>query len=139
MDFNIPREKQIIETEEFIDFSKEIDYLSEFFRSLSELIFFNGRIISFFSDKKIHALDSALLDSSAQTLKSIKFCCSIGSFSDANTLTRKLRDDLMQYVYILSIIKSRKPFLEDSLKDIKTDGPEEFANSMINLQKMNKP
>ncbi len=134
MNFEIPKEKQIDETEEFLTFSQNVDYLTEFFTGLSELIYLNGRTISFFSDKELHTLNTALIDSSAQTLRSIKLCCSIGSFSDANTLIRKLRDDLIQYVYFLNIINLRKPFLEESIKAFKTDNPDEFANSILNLQ-----
>lgn len=134
MNFEFPKERQIGETEEFKIFEEDIDYLAEFFNGLSELIFFNGRSISFFSDKEFYTLNTALIDSSAQTLKSIKLCCSIGSFSDANTLIRKLRDDLIQYTYILSIINLRKPFLEESIKNFNTDSPEELASSILNLQ-----
>lgn len=134
MTFELPKDKRIDETEEFKNFSEDIDYLTDFFTSLSDLIFFNGRIISLFSYKEIHTLDTNLINSSAQTLKSIKLCCSIGSFSDANTLIRKLRDDLVQYIYILNVINLRKPFNEESLKDFKTDEPEEFINSLSNLQ-----
>lgn len=134
MNFETSKERQIDETEEFRTFSQDIDYLAEFFSGLSELIYLNGRTISFFSDKELNTLNTALIDSSSQTLKSIKLCCSIGSFSDANTLIRKLRDDLIQYVYFLNIINLRKPFLEESIKDLKTDNPEEFASSILNLQ-----
>ena len=111
-----------------------IDYLIDFFQRFSELIFYNGRVISFFTYKKSYFLNTYLIDSSAQTLRSIKLCCSIGSFSDANTLIRKLRDDLIQYAYILSITNSRKSFIEDDLKKLKVDNPEEFANSFLNIR-----
>jgi hypothetical protein len=133
-EFGIPKERQIDETEEFKTFSEDIDFLIAFFNSLSELIYFNGRVISFFSAKEYYTLNTALIESSAQTLKSIKLCCSIGSFSDANTLIRKLRDDLIQYVYILNIISLRKPFLEESISEVRTDNPQEFANSLLSLQ-----
>ncbi|WP_298144405.1 DUF5677 domain-containing protein [Flavobacterium sp.] len=134
MSFELPKERQIDETEHFRMFSKDIDYLTDFFSGLSDLIFFNGRIISFFSNVEHYSLSTELIESSAQTLKSIKLCCSIGSFSDANTLIRKLRDDLIQYVYILNIIGLRKPFLEESIKDLNIDNPDEFVNSFLNLQ-----
>ena len=134
MNFESPREKQIDETEEFKIFSKEINYLIDFFKDFSELIFNNGHIISFISDKDFYTLNTALIDGSIQTLRSIELCCSIGSFSDANTLIRKLRDDLIQYVYILNIINSRKPFLEDDIRDLKIDNPENSANSFSNLR-----
>lgn len=101
MNFELHREIKIDETEEFKTFAKEIDYLIDFFKSFSELIFYNGRVISFISDNNYLTLDTTLIDSSSQTLQSIKLCCSIGSFSDANTLIRKLRDDLIQYIYIV--------------------------------------
>lgn len=134
MDFESFRNIKIDETTEFKVFAGEIDYLIEFFQSFSELIFYNGRIISFFTDKQIFFLNTYLIDSSAQTLRSIKLCCSIGSFSDANTLIRKLRDDLIQYAYILSIINSRKPFIEVDLKNLRVDNPEEFVNSFSNIR-----
>lgn len=134
MNFELPKEKKVDETELFKSFSKEFDYYIDFFDNFSELIFYNGRVISFFSDNNIYTLNNSLIDSSIQTLKSIKLCCSIGSFSDANTLIRKLRDDLIQYVFILSVINSRKPFIEESIKKFDTSNIEEFTNSLLNLQ-----
>lgn len=134
MNFESFREIKIDETNEFKTFAEEIDYLIEFFKRFSELIFYNGRVISFFTDKDIFYLNSYLIDSSAQTLRSIKLCCSIGSFSDANTLIRKLRDDLIQYVYILTIINMHKPFIEEDLANFKFDNPEDFANSFSNIR-----
>jgi hypothetical protein len=134
MNFESFREIKIDESSEFKAFAEEIDYLIEFFKRFSEQIFRNGQIISFFTDKNIFNLNTYLIDSSAQTLRSIKLCCSIGSFSDANTLIRKLRDDLIQYVYILTIINARKPFIEDDLKNLKIDNPEEFANAFSNIR-----
>jgi len=134
MNFESFREIEVGETDDFKAFANDIDYLIEFFKSFSELLFFNGRIISFFTDKHIFNLNTDLIDSSAQTLRSIKLCCSIGSFSDANTLIRKLRDDLIQYVYIHTIINARKSFNEDDLQNIKFDNPEEFANSFSNIR-----
>lgn len=134
MNLKFSKEIQIKETEEFGAFASEIDSLIDFFENFSGLMFFNGRIISFISDKNIYALNTNLIDSSVQTLRSIKLCCSIGSFSDANTLIRKLRDDLIQYVYILNIVKLRQPFVEDDLKNIKFDNPENFANSLLDIK-----
>jgi len=134
MSLKLPKEKQINETKEFRAFAGEIDYLIDFFKSFSELLFFSGRIISFISDKNIYTLNTNLIDSSAQTLRSIKQCSSIGSFSDANALIRKLRDDLVQYVYILNIIKLSHPFVEEDLNNIKTDNPENFTDSFLNIR-----
>jgi hypothetical protein len=130
----ILNEIQIVETDYFTKFSEEIDYLINFFDDFSELIFSNGRIISFIADKEHFTLNTVLIDSATQTLKSIKSCCSIGSFSDANTLIRKLRDDLIQYIYILNIVNSRNPFFEEDLKGITIDNSEEFTKSFLNLR-----
>src|SRR5690554_5295110 len=134
MELNSEREINVSDTDEYKQFSIELDYYIDFFQSLSELFFYNGRLVSFMVGNRSYILDTSLIDSSAQTLKSIKLCCSIGSFSDANTLVRKLRDDLIQYVYILNIINLRKPFLEESIKELKIDNSDEFANSILNLQ-----
>ena len=134
MKIELPEDIKINITEEFKAFRKEIDYLIDFFKNFSDLISANGRIISFISDNKHFTLDTTLIDSSVQTLQSIKQCCSIGSFSDANTLIRKLRDDLIQYVYILNIINLRKPFIGDDLEDLKFDNPEDLANSFLNIR-----
>jgi len=134
MDLNTPLEIKIDETEDFKIFEKEIDYLIGFFRSFSELILLNGRTISFIFENNYFTLDRTLIDSSGQTLQSIKLCSSIGSFSDANTLIRKLRDDLFQYLYILNVINLHNPFVEEDLQSLKIDNPENFAESFMNLR-----
>lgn len=134
MNFESYREFKIDDTDEFKTFAEEIDYLIEFFKRFSELISYNGRIISFFTNKEIFYLNPYLIDSSAQTLRSIKLCCSIGSFSDANTLIRKLRDDLIQYVYILTIINTRKPFIEAGLENLNIDNSSDFEIFFTNLR-----
>lgn len=109
-------EKQINETSEYQKFSKEIDYLIDFFDSFYELSTYNGRIISYYCNNQYFRLDGTLIQSTTQTLKSIKLSCSIGSFSDANTLIRKVRDDLFQFLFILNIINSRSsPSFEENL------------------------
>jgi hypothetical protein len=73
------------------------------------------------------------LNNSAQTLQRIKLCCSIGSFADANTLIRRLRDDLLLYVYILDVTNKRKPFTEETLNAVSLEDPDKFADSFSNL------
>src|SRR5690554_1402290 len=138
MELNSEREINVSDTDEYKQFSIELDYYIDFFQSLSELFFYNGRLVSFMVGNRSYILDTELIESSAQTLKSIKLCCSIGSFSDANTLIRKLRDDLIQFVYIVNIINLRQPFLEESLNELKIDNSEEFADSFLNLKLNNK-
>lgn len=127
-------EIRIDQTLDFQSFSGEIDYLSEFLSDFAQLISFNGHIISFFSDNHYFILDTKLLESSAKTLESIKLCCSIGCFSDAHTLIRKLRDDLLQYLYIITVMTNRNPFTDESIAGIQTDNPEKFTDSISKLR-----
>ncbi len=120
--------------EKYKTFEIEFDNNIEFVANFSDLVSYSGRIISFISKEKMHIVNSTLLESAIQTLKSIKLCCSIGSFSDANTLIRKLRDDLLQYVYVLAIINRRKTFTQKSLGSLKMDSVEEFTNGFLGLE-----
>lgn len=128
------KEKKVSEVEEFKKFCVEFDCLIGFLEDLSELIFYNGRIISFISHNNVFEFNPTLIKSSAKTLHSIKLCSSIGSFSDANILIRKLRDDLIQYVYILSIIKSRNPFTESSLNSANISNGGKIPDWLLNLR-----
>lgn len=126
---------RIEESEQYKDFLKEFDQNIKFLNDFSELIFYNGRIISFFSEsQKMHIVNTALIDNSIKTLQSIKLCCSIGSFTDANTLIRKLRDDLILYVYILDVVNKRKIFVEEDVNNLKTDNSNDFLESFSNLR-----
>jgi hypothetical protein len=128
--------RKICECKDYKTFANEMDYLINFLRNFSDLIFLNGHIITFIASDRIFILNTSLIESSIQTLQSIKLCCSIGSFSDANTLIRKLRDDLILYSYILNI-KLRKPFVEDDLKELKNDTLGNFTNSFLNIRPYN--
>lgn len=134
MNLEFSRERKIDETIHYESFSKDIDYLTEFFSDLFTLLQLNGKIKSFLSVDKHYFLSDELIKSSSQTLKSIKFCCSIGSFSDANTLIRKLRDDLIQYLWILTVIEGRKSFTAESMKVLNFNNPDELTKSFLNLQ-----
>ena len=134
MNFSSNNKKLIGETEVFKIFSEEFDSNIRFLDNFSNLIILNRRIISFFTKGKPLIINTTLLDNSIQTLKSIKLCCTIGSFADANTLIRKLRDDLILYVYILDVANKRDPFLQEHLNEVKTDNSEEFIKSFLNLR-----
>lgn len=138
MNFSSSNKKRIYELEAYILFSTEFDYYIEFLQDLSNLFSYNGITISCIIDNKIHFLDTSLIESSVQTLNSIKSCCSIGSFSDANTLIRKLRDDLLLYIFILDTIKNRKTFNEDDLSnlDLKNGDfdAEKYTSTFLNLR-----
>jgi len=48
-----------------------------------------------------------IINASMNTLLSVWECCKLGFFSDAFTLLRKFRDDLLQYLFICSTIEER--------------------------------
>ena len=55
--------------------------------------------------------------SAMNTVTSIDFCCSRNAYSDAYTLVRKYRDDLLQYLFLLNLIKSTHGLTDDELKN----------------------
>ena len=130
----VKKTNQITDVEKYKTFEIEFDNNIEFLKNFTDLVSYSGRIISFISTEKVHTVNTTLLESSIQTLKSIKLCCSIGSFSDANSLIRKLRDDLFQYLYILAIINRRKTFTQKSLENFKLDSVEEIIVGFSELE-----
>lgn len=85
-----------------------INKLEFFLKSLTNLIYYNGHVTVCITKNKLHIFQPYLIDSSVKTLKSIKYCCQIKSFSDANSLVRKFRDDLLLYLYILEVLNNRQ-------------------------------
>lgn len=67
-------------------------------------------------------------------MRSIELCCSIGSFADANTLVRKLRDDLLLYVFILTVINQRKAFIPEDLDNLNVENVNDFASTFSNIR-----
>lgn len=134
MKLNFENQLRIEQTDAFKKFELEYESNVDFLEDFSNLVNLSGRIISFITDKNSHIVHGHLLDNSVQTLKSIKLCCSIGSFADANTLIRKLRDDLLLYVYTLAVVNQRKPFTEKSLDNLSIENQEEFLKGFSSLE-----
>ncbi|PZR29154.1 MAG: hypothetical protein DI535_03835 [Citrobacter freundii] len=107
------KKQTIEETEGYRLFTEGFDKNIDFLKHLSDLGTFNGRMITLFSESQMHIVDNFLLDSAVRTLQSIKLTCSIGAFSDANSLIRKLRDDLLLYVFLLEMAKNCPALNED--------------------------
>lgn len=122
------------DTDAFKKFETDYDYNADFLESFSNLLGFSGRIISFITDKEMLNVQTHLISSSVRTLKSIKACCSYGNFADANTLIRKLRDDLLLYVYTLAVINQRKPFTERTIENLSTENAEKFLEGFSSLE-----
>ena len=55
--------------------------------------------------------------SAISTLQSIAFCLNASHISDAGTLTRKYRDDLIQYLFILETMNLTNELSEQELQE----------------------
>jgi hypothetical protein len=126
--------RNIKNTNQFKNFIKDFETSELFLDNLTNLILYNGRVDMFITDKGHIVPTTLLLNNCVNTLSSIKLCCSIGSFADANTLIRKLRDDLLLSVYIMDVVKSRKPFLNDDLEKIDFSDQDKFTEGFLNLK-----
>lgn len=132
---SIPSKEKIVgDAEEYKVFAHDFDYYISFLSNLADLISYNGRIIALITNKGCYQLDTSLLNCAIQTLKNIKACCSIGGFSDANTLIRKFRDDLLLYIFILDIINRRNPFAEGCAMKLDYNDADNFVESFLNLR-----
>ncbi|MCG9967351.1 hypothetical protein L9W92_04675 [Pelotomaculum terephthalicicum JT] len=112
----------ISESQYYKNFKFKIEKLMDFLDSLSTLIFENGKIITCISGTKMHILQTELIDSAIRTLVSIKSCCIYGNFSDANALTRKYRDDLILFLFILGVLNNRQYLSEEQIREAVGDG-----------------
>jgi tRNA isopentenyl-2-thiomethyl-A-37 hydroxylase MiaE len=62
-----------------------------------------------------YVLSGEAMMSAINTIVAIDFCCGRGAYSDAYALIRKYRDDLMQYLFVLNVIKNIKGITEEEL------------------------
>lgn len=108
-DFNkSDRERRKDRIKDLISYKKVIKSLQEIedlYQRISLLQTLNGKILIASANGKTCILDTALLDSSIETLESIKGCLQYGSLSDANALVRKFRDQSLMYLYFLAVVK----------------------------------
>lgn len=124
----------IKQSDEFNTFSDEFEKNVSFLESFSSLITYSGKMITFISDKKVNFFNTILLKSCCKTLKNIENCCSNGSFSDANTLIRKLRDDLLLHIYILDNSTKRNIFKSEELDKLDLSDVEKFNDSFSSMK-----
>ena len=73
-----------------------------------------------------------IITSSELTAGSIISCCEAGCFADANTLLRKLRDDLFFYLYIMEYDRRRKLGVEDQRTKSMEKNIEKWINNTLN-------
>lgn len=109
----------------------KIDEHINFVDMISELIFSNGHTCTTFIDGNIFLLQTELLDSSSNTLKSIKHCLKANHFGDVNVLLRKFRDDLFLYLYFHEVCNYS--FDDDKIKKHKRNATNWMENKMKHL------
>lgn len=68
-----------------------------------------------------YGISSETMMSVLNTLTAIDFCCSRNAYSDAYTLIRKYRDDLMQYLFILNVIQNTHGLTENEINSFSFD------------------
>lgn len=82
---------------------------------LSDSMFTSPR--SSIGEKGTYFLSCENVMSVMNTLVSIDFCADREHFSDAFTLARKYRDDLMQYVYLLNVVSGIRGLSDEELNE----------------------
>ena len=68
-----------------------------------------------------YMLSGETMMSICKTLETIDFCCHRNAYSDAYTLIRKIRDDLMQYLFVLNVIKNKHGLTDEECKEFQLD------------------
>lgn len=81
--------------------------------ALSDAMFTSPK--SSIGEKGTYFLSCENVMSVMNTLVSIDFCADREHFSDAFTLARKYRDDLMQYVYLLNVVSGIRSLSDEEL------------------------
>ncbi|MEN6634714.1 MAG: hypothetical protein ABFC56_02560 [Clostridiaceae bacterium] len=103
MDENEQRRKAVNFDANFRELNRKLRELHAFLGQLDFLMF--GR--DFQVIKGVFPFSpNEIISSSSQTLNNMILCCEVGSFGDAYTLLRKLRDNLFFYLYILEASNS---------------------------------
>lgn len=79
-------------------------------------------------EKGPYMLSGETMMSICKTLETIDFCCHRDAYSDAYTLLRKYRDDLMQYLFVLNVIQNKHGLTDEEA--------EEFTINSESMMKM---
>ncbi|QZN78512.1 hypothetical protein [Paenibacillus sp. DR312] len=101
---------------EFDNIIRLFDYYIKFIDRITDLI--DNTLVMFILKEKSYLYQHDHLESAMYTLKSIKECVSIGNFSDANILIRKLNDDLFFYLFVLELDNNQQILLSDQVDKI---------------------
>ena len=84
--------------------SQDIENIWYIFFCLADSTFSSVEVS--YGKKGPYMLSGDTMMSICKTLETIDFCCNRDAYSDAYTLLRKCRDDLMQYLFVLNVIQN---------------------------------
>ena len=85
--------------------SQDIENIWYIFFCLADSTFSSVEVS--YGKKGPYMLSGETMMSICKTLETIDFCCNRDAYSDAYTLLRKCRDDLMQYLFVLNVIQNK--------------------------------
>lgn len=68
-----------------------------------------------------YVLSCETMMSICKTLETIDFCCDRNAYLDAYTLIRKIRDDLMQYLFVLNVIQNKHGLTDEECKGFRLE------------------
>ena len=85
--------------------SKEIENIWDIFFCLADSTF--SSVDMSYGKKGPYMLSGETMTSICKTIENIDFCFHRDAYSDAYTLVRKYRDDLMQYLFVLNVIQNK--------------------------------
>lgn len=106
--------------------SKEIENVWRIFICLSDSTFSSVDVS--YGKKGPYVLSGQTMMSICNTFETIDFCCYRNAYSDAYTLIRKIRDDLMQYLFVLNVIRNEHGLTDEETKEFTMD-----ADSMMKM------
>lgn len=106
--------------------SKEIENVWRIFICLSDSTFSSVDVS--YGKKGPYVLSGQTMMSICNTLETIDFCCYRNAYSDAYTLIRKIGDDLMQYLFVLNVIRNEHGLTDEETKEFTMD-----ADSMMKM------
>ena len=106
--------------------SSEIENIWYIFLCLSDSTF--SLVDLSYGEKGSFMISGEIMTSICKTLENIDFCYCRGAYSDAYTLTRKVRDDLMQYLFLLNVIQHRHGLTDEEA--------EKFTMNQESMMKM---
>lgn len=99
--------------------SKEIENIWYIFICLSDSIFSSVDVS--YGKRGPYVLSGETMMLICNTLETIDFCCYRNAYSDAYTLIRKIRDDLMQYLFVLNVIQNGHGLTDEETEEFTMD------------------